>query len=87
MAFDAERGVIVLYGGRGESADFDDTWTWDGAAWTRQDVEGPGLLNVHEMAYDPVRRRVVLFGGFHAGETYADVWEWDGAAWEQILPD
>jgi hypothetical protein len=87
MAYDAARGVTVLYGGRGESADFADTWVWDGSAWSARDVDGPGPLNVHEMVYDPVRERVVLFGGFHAGETYADVWEWDGDGWEHMLPD
>jgi hypothetical protein len=87
MAFDHARGEIVLYGGRGESDDFADTWTWDGTSWTERPVPGPGPLNVHEMGYDPRRERVVLFGGFHAGETYADVWEWNGETWEQALPD
>jgi hypothetical protein len=88
MAYDGKRGEIMLYGGRGDSGDFADTWIWDGSSWSEREVDGPGPLNVHEMAYDPRRERVVLCGGFHAGEgTYADVWEWDGEAWEQILPD
>jgi hypothetical protein len=87
MAYDDARGVVVLYGGRGDAGDFDDTWIWDHAAWAARNVDGPGLLNVHAMAFDPRRERVVLFGGFHAGESFADLWEWDGAAWEQMLPD
>jgi hypothetical protein len=87
MAFDDARDEIVLYGGRGDSDDFADTWILAGSSWSECDVQGPGPLNVHEMAYDPGRERVVLFGGFHAGATYADVWEWDGEAWEQMLPD
>ena len=35
VAFDAERGVLVMFGGcdAAASAIFDDTWEYDGAAW------------------------------------------------------
>jgi len=83
MAFDAARGVIVLYGGD----ETGDTWTWDGTRWTRHTVPGPPARNVHAMAYDMRRQRVVLFGGgANRGgmPPYGylnDLWEWDGARW------
>ena len=30
MAFDAGRGVVVLFGGRDGSLELSDTWEWDG---------------------------------------------------------
>lgn len=36
MAYDAARGVTVLFGGAGDSGPLGDTWEWDGRAWTRR---------------------------------------------------
>ena len=41
MAYDAARGVTVLFGGDPEEADgrlLGDTWEWDGSRWTRRDA-------------------------------------------------
>ena len=82
MAFDAARGVTVLFGGD----ETGETWTWDGARWTQHAVAGPPARNVHAMAYDERRQRVILFGGSgkNGVPPYGylnDVWEWDGARW------
>lgn len=45
MAYDAATGNITLFGGRTNSGFVDDTWTWNGAVWTRHDVT-PRLLGV-----------------------------------------
>jgi hypothetical protein len=80
MAYDAERGRVVLYGGRARTGGPPvATWEWDGATWQRFDVPGPGPRAGHRMAYDPVRRVVVLFGDEDNGET----WTWNGAAWSR----
>lgn len=91
MAYDAARGVTVLFGGQngtGPSATYpDDTWTWDGKAWTRIEATGPSPRWVHAMAYDQARQRVVLFGGGLGGRPFnalGDTWEWDGARWTEI---
>src|SRR5437773_523603 len=36
LAFDRGRGVLVSFGGRNDTAEapMNDTWTWDGRAWT-----------------------------------------------------
>jgi hypothetical protein len=84
MAYDAARGVTVLFGG-GDSTSTD-TWTYDGQAWTRHRVSGPPARWSPAMAYDAARARVVLFGGGRSGRPFGslnDTWEWDGAKWER----
>ncbi len=79
MAFDAARGVLVLFGGETSSAWVRDTWEYDGSAWTRVATSGPSARAYAAMAYDPVREVTVLFGG---GPTpQEDTWEWDGVSW------
>jgi hypothetical protein len=83
MAYDAARGVTVLFGG---DRTRDETWTWDGTRWEEHKVPGPSPRSVHAMAYDAKRERVVLFGGGGPGgpglyNSFNDVLEWDGAQW------
>jgi hypothetical protein len=86
MVYDAAHQRAVLFGGRGTTGLLDDTWTWDGAQWAKQQpVQSPPKRSHHAMAYDPIRERVVLFGGVTGTATLgADTWEWDGSAWTQI---
>ena len=73
---------IVLFGGSNLLPYSDDTWVWDGAAWTQQMVAGPSAREGHAMATRGTR--AVLFGGFgNYAVPLADTWEWDGAAWTQ----
>ena len=79
---------LVLTGGWNGSRDLDETWTFDGATWTRQQpTNSPGEHSSHGLAYDAARDRVVLFGGWNAGGLRsAETWEWDGADWQQRQP-
>ena len=86
MAYDAAREVTVLFGGSQFSNRWnDDTWEWNGTAWTQRLVTGPAPRFAHEMTYDAARGVTVLFGGElrrlpgHADDT----WEWNGVAWTQ----
>jgi hypothetical protein len=76
MAFDAKRGVTVLFGGSYRcvgndlASDFaNDVWEWNGTAWshpTITDPEGdgnPGGRAGPSLFYDPLRQRVLLTGG------------------------
>ena len=89
LAFDAARGVAVLFGG--STADtpvrrFGDHWEWDGVMWRQPDIgsERPPARNAHGMAYDTVRREIVMFGGFNAtGELLADTWLFNGVQWRR----
>jgi hypothetical protein len=76
MAFDAERGLVVLFGGRMYSNDgtwletvFGDTWEYDGTSWrkvTPKDPEGDGNPMKgygQRMVYDEDRKVIVMIGG------------------------
>src|SRR5262252_4613109 len=86
LAFDLQRGRTVLFGGGDRSAQFADTWEWDGTIWAhRLPANTPPARVLHALAYDLARGRTVLFGGdvFQNGVDVplADTWEWDGANW------
>jgi hypothetical protein len=57
---------VVLFGGELGHAPFlsDETWTWDGTVWTKQQTpDQPSLRTGEGMATDPATCSVVLFGG------------------------
>lgn len=91
MTYDSVREVIVLFGGLttadGATA-MNDTWEWDGAAWTEvTTTNAPSPRGVHgAMAFDPVRERIVLRGGGRHPTLPidADTWEYDGTDWMEI---
>jgi hypothetical protein len=60
MAYDSDRGRVVLFGGLGSSV-YGDTWEWDGAGWTGRLHLRPGSAIRHAMVYDAARHRVLLF--------------------------
>jgi hypothetical protein len=80
--------TVLLFGGQTVPADglrpLDETWTWEGGAWTKVAVTGPSARIHHAMAFDPDRNVVVLFGGLSGGSVVGDTWEWDGAAWHRV---
>jgi hypothetical protein len=67
MAYDADHGQMVLFGGgtNGDTLGFlNDTWTWDGTNWTQQSLgKSPAARILAAMAYDADHNQVVLFGG------------------------
>jgi hypothetical protein len=63
MAYDVADQSIVLFGGESRSRSLDDTWTWDGSAWTQANpATSPPALDDPQMAYDPVSHDVILIG-------------------------
>jgi hypothetical protein len=88
MAYDAQRGRAVLFGGLGASGALGDTWEWDGSTWTQVASTGPVPRHGHTMAYDARRQRTVLFGGEAQGpsgtQVFDDTWEWDGSSWSRV---
>ena len=86
MAYDAARGVTILFGG---SVNDGDTREWDGVRWAQvaaEDDGGPSARYYHAMAYDSERGVTVLFGGAGpAGPSgLGDTWEWDGVRWALV---
>jgi hypothetical protein len=96
MAFDGQRGQVVLFGGNrflGQQFQvFGDTWVYDGSRWRWPVLAGPSPDPRYyaAMAYDCHNRRVLLFGG-QLGDPYSfsdsdQTWSWDGQDWELLLP-
>jgi len=84
MAYDAQRGVTVLFGGNIYPAQYNsETWEWNGSTWTQRVVSGPSPRYGHAMAYDAARGVTVLFGG--GPSENGDTWEWDGIAWTRRM--
>ncbi len=92
MAYDGNRGRVILFGGADAAKVCGDTWEWDGRKWTRVSLDGPGPRTFPAMAYDSSRKRVVLFGGNRVlfggspdeNKFLNDTWEWDGRKWAQV---
>jgi hypothetical protein len=86
MAYDAARGVTVLFGGADISGQpIGETWLWNGTAWTQQVVGEPAARGGHAMAYDAARDVTVLFGGYSSDGYNGETWEWNGTAWIQQI--
>ena len=83
MAFDRWRNETVLFGGLVGAAVGNDTWIWNGSAWSEQrGVPSPPARCSATIAFDSHRNRVLLFGGSLGGPAALnDTWEWDGWAW------
>ena len=94
MAYDAARSQIVMFGGYSmEQASSNDTWVWDGSAWSQKIPRGniPRSRYGHAMVFDSAHGQILLFGGYFGIDTggftrLGDTWVWDGAAWTQKLP-
>ena len=92
MAYDGNRGRVILFGGADDSKVCGDTWEWNGDKWIRISIDGPGQRTFPALAYDHRRKKVVLFGGNRVlfgrspeeNEFLNDTWEWDGQKWTQM---
>ena len=67
MVFDEARNRLVLFGGAvdySRSASLNDTWEWDGSAWTEVATPtDPPVRHDLYLAYDSNRQKTVLYGG------------------------
>jgi len=80
MAYDRDRGVVVLHGGSAPGIEFGDVWEWDGTSWSERTVNSMFEVRQvgHSMVYDSVRRKIVIIGG----DLGPGIREWDGAKGE-----
>ncbi|MEZ4368607.1 MAG: hypothetical protein R2939_20350 [Kofleriaceae bacterium] len=83
MAFDAQHGYVVLFGGVDEAfSPLADTWIFDGESWTVLDAPGPAARRRAVMAYDPARATLLMFGGTGVGDVLLDdTWRLDDGVW------
>ena len=64
MAYDPANGSVVLFGGQSRFSTLNDTWIWNGSAWTEAHPRtSPPRLSNAQMTYDPVSHDVLLIGG------------------------
>lgn len=85
MAYDEARAVTVMFGGALAGGASDETFLWDGSAWSAANpATRPAPRAGARMIYDSVRQRIVMFGGTNFTEAFADTWEWDGTDWQQL---
>lgn len=81
MAFAANIGKVVLYGGDRPGGALSDHWEFDGTSWQQKAIATPPARSRAVMAYDPLRGRIVLWGGLNVGN---EVWEYDGVQWTML---
>lgn len=87
FAYDSTRDEVIVFGGGGGGIGSDETWTWNGRAWTqRTSANSPSLRIGAAISDDPEHRVVVLFGGGGVGKALGDTWLWDGTNWKQVFP-
>jgi hypothetical protein len=87
-AYDSDNNTIVLFGGEeADGALSDNTWIWDGSAWTDypgSEIQAPPARQMASMAFDPQLHQLILFGGQGiGGQILGDTWAWNGASWFQ----
>ena len=98
MAFDSDRGVIVLFGG-GDNVfqneiPQNDTWEYDGNNWTLRKAtnygapDQPPPFDDPQMVYDSARRKCVLIGASDrlggSVNFNTKTWEWNGSQWTAV---
>ena len=87
MAYDADRRVVLLFGGISATGGLGDTWAWNGSNWTQlRPATSPSARHGHAMAFDRKRRRVVLTAGYGQSRYLNDTWLWDGKNWQYAGP-
>lgn len=79
---DEQTGKILLYGGLGGGVSLGDTWLFDPATETWEQLETtapPGIREQAGFTYDPVSQRVIVYGGRTPFDSYStETWSWDG---------
>jgi N-acetylneuraminic acid mutarotase len=85
MAYDPTHHALVLFGGIGETALLNDTWSYDPATnkWTKLKPSGPVPAARYgaAMAFDQISQKMILFGGADAKDQLLnDTWAYDPAA-------
>ncbi len=91
MVYDENIKKSVLLGGY-ISDYIDQTWLWDGAAWTEVRKNLPPQRALAAMWFDSHLNRTVIFGGIGRPSSqdritrFNDMWSFDGNGWTEIKP-
>lgn len=86
MSFDGAN--VMLYGGQGTTSSagvFQDTWTWNGTTWTKQNPATVPFGRFGAESTFLAGTGVVMFGGAIAnGQLLNETWVWNGTTWSQV---
>jgi hypothetical protein len=83
MKYDGSLGKVVLLAGTmnyASQTETDETWLWDGTAWTQAAGTQPSKGLLGGMAFDSFRNQMVLIS------TVMETWTFDGASWTKMNP-
>ena len=90
LTFDTTDGRVLLYGGDKEFTFMGDSWTWDGARWSRVSGDTPSPRSGSLTADDGADGEVVLYGGEwntqSIGMSYYDTWIFQNNRWTLVQP-
>ena len=80
LAYHDVRERVMLFGGQTEgcsSCREDDTWEWDGVAWTMLGDGQASIRDQHALVYHASTQRLMFFGGYAGGGfVLDDTWIW-----------
>jgi hypothetical protein len=78
-------GTTLLFGGQGNNAQFNDTWTFNGTTWTQLNpATVPSVRSDACIAYDSVNSLWVMFGGRNEYNYLPETWTFNGTTWAQV---
>ena len=81
LGFDpTSRKVILMGGADAQGTHYRDTWSWDGAGWTRLG-EGPAISPNAQMVATP-GGGLGTFGGWDGSHPSRTLFRWNGTGWE-----
>lgn len=87
LTWDPASALVLLHSGhRADGLIPDDTWSWDGQAWTRLSRRGPAPGRWPAATVADGDGRVLLVGGHQVADedlpgALADTWSWTGDEW------
>lgn len=92
LVYDPTLKKTVFYGGWNPTTQgyLNETWTWDGAAWTRVKKNPAPSRSLAMMWFDPTLKKTVVYGGVGRLTSldrvirYSDMWSFDGTGWTEI---
>ena len=88
MGYDPVNNLNILFGGRSDSGDLGDTWSWDGTTWSvpLSITTSPSARDSASFALD-ANNHLILFGGRNPlnGLTFGDTWSWTGTDWTVLI--
>jgi len=85
LSYDANRKVVVLFGGSDKDTAYDETWEWNGSAWKNIGPDtAPDPREGAASVYDVKRLQTVMFGGLNQRRhLHQRDLTWNGTAWTQ----